>query len=68
MRRRAYLLAGLMAAAFLLGAALGLAAHELDRDLEPAPTVSPSYWHYMDAVEPREDTAHYYGDAIGDFP
>ena len=41
---------------------------ELDRNLEPAPTVSPAYWHYLDAVEPREDTAHYYGAAIGDYP
>lgn len=21
--------------------------------------VSPSYWHYLDSVAPREDTAHY---------
>ncbi len=64
-----YILAGLMVAALLLGAALGLMAHELDRDLAPVPTSSPTYWHYLDAVAPREDTAHYYyGDAIGDFP
>ncbi len=22
-------------------------------------TPSPSYWHYIDWVDPREDTAHY---------
>ena len=21
--------------------------------------VSPSWWHYLDEIEPREDTAHY---------
>lgn len=23
------------------------------------PTPSPSYWHWLDSVDPREDTMHY---------
>ena len=34
----------------------------------PQATVSPSYWHYIDAVSPMEDTAHYLPKEVQHIP
>ena len=52
----------LESAALCLGAAvLALCLFLVSRPAAPVTPVeeSPSYWHYLDSVSPREDTAHY---------
>lgn len=49
-------------ALILAGAVLLIAAclaAGIVREDTPRATESPSYWHWLDGVAPREDTAHY---------
>lgn len=53
------LILGLVILLMLLGMLLAAAPWEPEPPAGPAPTVSPSYWHWLDELAPREDTAHY---------
>lgn len=53
------LVLGLVILLMLLGMLLASVPEDAEPVGGPAPTVSPFYWHRLDELGPKEDTAHY---------
>lgn len=59
MGRPPYLIEALLVGVIWAGLAAFL-LYDTPRIIDAAQvTASPSFWHYLDAIAPREDTAHY---------
>lgn len=48
----------LLVGALIGGFILWDTPREMQQATQPRVTESPSYWHYLDSIDPKEDTAH----------
>jgi hypothetical protein len=58
MRRPPYLLEALIVLVIWAGI-VAFIIRDTPMIVQTARAVSPSWWHYLDTIDPREDTAHY---------